>query len=156
MNGRELKKEGHVVDGLTEEQAAGVVRCEIGDGVGQGFFVCVFERDPVTAMADAERKKKEKEFKKELEGVPDEVQEGGGEIAPTRSMKVIVPKNDKNGKNGKNGMKKSVFKMGVGVKKDEKKDKKDKNEKVTVDYVAKAKMGKMGKKGKKVPLGRSL
>ena len=140
-NERERIKEGHVVDGLTEEQAAGVVRCEIGDGVGQGFFVCVFERDPVVAMKDAERKKKEKEFKKELEGVKEEVQEGGGEIAPTKAMNVIVPKT---------GMKKKK------KDKDEKKDKKGKNEKVVVDYVAKAKIGKMGKKGKKVPLGRSL
>ena len=152
MNGRALKKEGHVVEGLTEEQAAGVVRCEIGDGVGQGFFVCVFERDPVVAMKDAERKKREKEFKKELEGVKEDVQEGEGEIAPTRAMNVIVPKTGMR----KNGMKKNVFKVGREVKKDEKKDKKGKNEKVVVDYVAKARMGKMGKKGKKVPLGQSL
>ena len=32
------------MDGLTEEEASKVVRCEMGDGFGQGFFVCVFAR----------------------------------------------------------------------------------------------------------------
>ena len=153
--GRELHQEGHVVDGLTEDQAAGVVRCEIGDGVGQGFFVCVFERDPVTKMNDQERKKKEAEFKKELEGGFGGSQdtEGAGEPsskpAPTQQKRVIVPKT-KNGKgkgvNASSGMNHSG----------DKKDKKDQKDKVVVDYAAKAKLGRMGKKGKKVPLGRGF
>lgn len=151
--GRELHQEGHVVEGLTEDQAAGVVRCEIGDGVGQGFFVCVFERDSVMKMSDQERKKKEAEFKKELEsgfGGSQHMEGGASEQsskpAPTQQKRVIVPKM-------KNGMGKGAN-ASSGMNNSS--DKKDKKDKVVVDYAAKAKLGRMGKKGKKVPLGRGF
>ena len=35
----EVPCRGHAVDGLTAAQAECVVRCEVGDGMGQGFFV---------------------------------------------------------------------------------------------------------------------
>ena len=58
----EVTCRGHVVDGLTPSQAECMIRCEVGDGMGQGFFVCVFVRDTGTQLSEAERKKKEKEY----------------------------------------------------------------------------------------------
>lgn len=45
------------MDGLTEEEAKRVVRCEVGDGFGQGFFVCVFSRKQ--GLTPEQRKKEE-------------------------------------------------------------------------------------------------
>lgn len=46
-----------IVDGLAEEEAKRVVRCEVGDGFGQGFFVCVFSRKQ--GLTPEQRKKEE-------------------------------------------------------------------------------------------------
>ena len=83
----EVTCRGHVVDGLTPSQAECLIRCEVGDGMGQGFFVCVFVRDTGTQLSEAERKKKEKEYI-EMRKEPE------FPVAPT-SQKVIVKKTRK-------------------------------------------------------------
>ena len=49
----EVKRRGHDCEGLSEEEKECVVRCEMGDGMGQGFFVCLFRREK--AVSDARR-----------------------------------------------------------------------------------------------------
>lgn len=51
------------MEGLTEEEAKRVVRCEVGDGFGQGFFVCVFSRKQGLT---AEQRKKEEEKNRQI------------------------------------------------------------------------------------------
>ena len=90
----EVPCRGHAVDGLTAAQAECVVRCEVGDGMGQGFFVCVFVRDSGIPLSEAERKKKEKEYMESLK-------EPEAPVAPTEQKKVIVEKTKKRMKNSK-------------------------------------------------------
>ena len=56
----ELGRGGFVVEGLSEKQAACVVRCEKDDeDMGQGFFVCVFiKKGEEVSRPKAERQKK--------------------------------------------------------------------------------------------------
>lgn len=62
----EVKRRGHECDGLREEERECVVRCEMGDGMGQGFFVCLFRREKGEELSEEERKKREKAYEKEV------------------------------------------------------------------------------------------
>ena len=139
-----LPRRGHVVDGLSEEQAKCVVRCENGDGVGQGFFVCVFVREKGVELTPAERKKKEKEFKMEME-IP--VEEG--DIAPSKPKKVILPKKVTKGKVTLSKM--TPAKKGKATRANPK----EKKEKAPTDYAARSRMVHPGKHSKRIPLGKS-
>ena len=62
----EVKRRGHDCEGLSEEEKECVVRCEMGDGMGQGFFVCLFRREKGVEMSEEERKKKEEAYEKKV------------------------------------------------------------------------------------------
>ena len=134
----EVSCRGHVVDGLTADQAKCVIRCEVGDGMGQGFFVCVFVRDSGIQLSEAERKKKEKEY-------VDSLKEPEFPIAPTEQKKVIVEKPKKQMKNLKVGQEKKSMK--------EKKS--QQNTSVSINYALRARQEHPGKHKKKIPLGKS-
>ena len=143
----EVSCRGHVVDGLTSEQAECVIRCEVGDGMGQGFFVCVFVRDSGISLSEAERKKKEKEYTKSLTA-PE------APIAPTEQKKVIVEKKRKENqmvveKKQKENPKTSSEKKGVK----EKKTQQDKT--VPINYALRAQQEHPGRHRKKIPIGKS-
>ena len=136
-----LPRRGHVVEGLTEEQAKCVVRCENGDGVGQGFFVCVFVREKGLELTAAERKKKEKEFKAEIERPVEE-----SEIAPSKPRKVILPKKVTKGK---------VTLAKNAPAKKANRNNKEKKERAPADYAARSRVVHPGKHSKRIPLGKS-
>lgn len=136
-----LPRRGHVVEGLTEEQAKCVVRCENGDGVGQGFFVCVFVREKGLELTAAERKKKEKEFKAEIERPVEE-----SEIAPSKPRKVILPKKVTKGK--------VTLSKNAPAKKANRNNK-EKKERAPADYAARSRVVHPGKHSKRIPLGKS-
>ena len=134
----EVPCRGHVVDGLTADQAECVIRCEVGDGMGQGFFVCVFVRDSGIPFSEAERKKKEKDYMESLK-------EPEAPVAPTEQKKVIVEKTKKRMKNSKvNQEKKAV-----------KEKKTQQNISTFIDYALRAQQEHPGKHKKKIPLGKS-
>ena len=62
----EVKSRGHDCEGLSEEEKECVVRCEMGDGMGQGFFVCLFRREKGVEMSEEERKKREEAYEKKV------------------------------------------------------------------------------------------
>ena len=62
----EVKRRGHDCEGLSEEEKECVVRCEMGDGMGQGFFVCLFRREKGVEMSEEERKKREEAYEKKV------------------------------------------------------------------------------------------
>ena len=105
----EVKRRGHDCEGLSEEEKECVVRCEMGDGMGQGFFVCLFRREKGVEMSEEERKKREEAYEKK-------VSEG--------SEKKVSEK-----KEVKKEVKKKVVKA-------EKKAVKEKEKEKPVDYVA--------------------
>ena len=63
----EVKRRGHDCDGLSEEEKECLVRCEMGDGMGQGFFVCLFRREKGVEMSEEERREKEKAYEKRVD-----------------------------------------------------------------------------------------
>ena len=134
----EVPCRGHAVDGLTAAQAECVVRCEVGDGLGQGFFVCVFVRDSGIPLSEAERKKKEKEYMESLK-------EPEAPVAPTEQKKVIVEKTKKRMKNSKVDQEKKALK--------EKKT--QQNISTSINYALRAQQEHPGKHKKKIPLGKS-
>lgn len=136
----EVTCRGHVVDGLTPSQAECMIRCEVGDGMGQGFFVCVFVRDTGTQLSEAERKKKEKEYI-EMRKEPE------FPITPT-SQKVIVEKTDKEITNQKRGK--------VNQEKKTRKEKKPvKDTSTPINYAVRARQEHPGRHSKKIPLGKT-
>ena len=62
----EVRRRGRPCEGLTQEETECLVRCEAGDGMGQGFFVCVFRREEREVMGEEERKAKERAFEEEM------------------------------------------------------------------------------------------
>ena len=52
----EVRRRGRPCEGLTQEETECLVRCEAGDGMGQGVFVCVFRREEREVMGEEERK----------------------------------------------------------------------------------------------------
>lgn len=62
----EVKRRGHDCEGLSEKEKECVVRCEMGDGMGQGFFVCLFRREKGVEMSEEERKKREEAYEKKV------------------------------------------------------------------------------------------
>lgn len=62
----EVKRRGHDCEGLSEEEKECVVRCEMGDGMGQGFFVCLFRREKGEEMSEEERRKREEAYEKKM------------------------------------------------------------------------------------------
>lgn len=104
----EVKRRGHDCEGLSEEEKECVVRCEMGDGMGQGFFVCLFRREKGVEMSEEERKKREEAYEKKVnEGSEKKVSE-----------------------------KKEVKKKVVKAEKKAVKEKKEKEKEKPVDYVA--------------------
>lgn len=123
----EVRRRGRPCEGLTQEETECLVRCEAGDGMGQGFFVCVFRREEREVMGEEERKAKERAFEEEMRVAKEE---------KVRVKEVKV---------------KEKPKKEVKEKKEKpKKEKAEKNTK-TIDYVAKIKH----KHGKHIPLGTS-
>lgn len=128
----EVKRRGHDCEGLSEEEKECVVRCEMGDGMGQGFFVCLFRREKGVEMSEEERKKREEAYEKKVnEGTEKRVSE------------------KKEGK--KVSEKKEVKKKVVKAEKKAVKEKKEKEKEKPVDYVARIRHCH----GKRVPLGKS-
>lgn len=123
----EVRRRGRPCEGLTQEETECLVRCEAGDGMGQGFFVCVFRREEREVMGEEERKAKERAFEEEMRVAKEEK-------VRVKDVKV-----------------KEKPKKEVKEKKEKpKKEKAEKNTK-TIDYVAKIKH----KHGKHIPLGTS-
>ena len=58
----EVKRRGHDCEGLSEKEKECVVRCEMGDGMGQGFFVCLFRREKGVEISE-KRVSEKKEVK---------------------------------------------------------------------------------------------
>mgnify|MGYP001659965108 CR=1 FL=1 len=110
----------------------------VGDGMGQGFFVCVFVRDSGIPLSEAERKKKEKEYMESLK-------EPEAPVAPTEQKKVIVEKTKKRMKNSKVDQEKKALK--------EKKT--QQNISTSINYALRAQQEHPGKHKKKIPLGKS-
>ena len=75
----EVRRRGRPCEGLTQEETECLVRCEAGDGMGQGFFVCVFRREEREVMGEEERKAKERAFEEESEGGEGEGESEGDE-----------------------------------------------------------------------------
>ena len=123
----EVKRRGHNCEGLSEEEKECVVRCEMGDGMGQGFFVCLFRREKGVEMSEEERKKREEAYEKKVnEGSEKRVSEKKKEVKKEGKKKVVK------------------------TEKKEKKEKEKEKEK-PVDYVARIRHYH----GKRVPLGKS-
>lgn len=127
----EVRRRGRPCEGLTQEETECLVRCEAGDGMGQGFFVCVFRREEREVMGEEERKAKERAFEEEMRVAKEE--------------KVRVKEVKEKDVKEKKEMKETKAKKEKTKAKD-----KEKNTK-TIDYVAKIKH----KHGKHIPLGTS-
>ena len=66
----EIKRRGHS-GALSPEDAECVVRCELGDEMGQGFFVCVFVKcDTPSKERKVEKKEKKPKKQKTKENLP--------------------------------------------------------------------------------------
>lgn len=139
----EVRRRGRPCEGLTQEETECLVRCEAGDGMGQGFFVCVFRREEREVMGEEERKAKERAFEEEMRVAKEEkvrVKEVKVKVR-VKEVKEVKEKDVKEKKETKE----------TKTKKEKTKAKdKEKNTK-TIDYVAKIKH----KHGKHIPLGTS-
>ena len=131
----EVRRRGRPCEGLTQEETECLVRCEAGDGMGQGFFVCVFRREEREVMGEEERKAKERAFEEEMR------------VAKEEKVRVKEVKEKVRVKDVKE--KKEMKETKAKKEKTKAKDK-EKNTK-TIDYVAKIKH----KHGKHIPLGTS-
>ena len=136
----EVRRRGRPCEGLTQEETECLVRCEAGDGMGQGFFVCVFRREEREVMGEEERKAKERVFEEEMR-VAKEEKVRVKEVKEKVRVKEVKEKDVKE----KKEMKETKAKKEKTKAKD-----KEKNTK-TIDYVAKIKH----KHGKHIPLGTS-
>lgn len=152
----EVRRRGRPCEGLTQEETECLVRCEVGDGMGQGFFVCVFRREEREVMGEEERKAKERAFEEEMRVAKEErvrvkevrVKEVRVKDVKVKDVKVKeVKEKDVKEKDvkEKNEMKETKAKKEKTKAKD-----KEKNTK-TIDYIAKIKH----KHGKHIPLGTS-
>ena len=145
----EVRRRGRPCEGLTQEETECLVRCEAGDGMGQGFFVCVFRREEREVMGEEERKAKERAFEEEMRVAKEEkvrVKEVK-EKARVKDVKEKVRVKDVKEKDVK-----EVKEMKETKAKKEKTKAKDKEKNTkTIDYVAKIKH----KHGKHIPLGTS-
>ena len=145
----EVRRRGRPCEGLTQEETECLVRCEAGDGMGQGFFVCVFRREEREVMGEEERKAKERAFEEEMRVAKEEkvrVKEVK-EKARVKEVKEKVRVKDVKEKDVK-----EVKEMKETKAKKEKTKAKDKEKNTkTIDYVAKIKH----KHGKHIPLGTS-
>ena len=90
-----FSRRGHVVHGLTEQEAGCLVRCEVGDGMGQGFFVCVFKKKDGAGTGEERRKEnkdisgeKRKQPQKKEKNVVDYVERGRKRKYSKRGKKV--------------------------------------------------------------------
>ena len=163
----EVRRRGRPCEGLTQEETECLVRCEAGDGMGQGFFVCVFRREEREVMGEEERKAKERAFEEEMRVAKEEkvrVKEVKEKVR-VKEVKEKVRVKEVKEKVRVKGVKekvrvKEVKEKDVKEKKEMKETKakkektkakdKEKNTK-TIDYVAKIKH----KHGKHIPLGTS-
>ena len=136
----EVRRRGRPCEGLTQEETECLVRCEAGDGMGQGFFVCVFRREEREVMGEEERKAKERAFEEEMR-VAKEEKVRVKDVKEKVRVKEVKEKEVKE----KKEMKETKAKKEKTKAKD-----KEKNTK-TIDYVAKIKH----KHGKHIPLGTS-
>lgn len=136
----EVRRRGRPCEGLTQEETECLVRCEAGDGMGQGFFVCVFRREEREVMGEEERKAKERAFEEEMR-VAKEEKVRVKDVKEKVRVKEVKEKDVKE----KKEMKETKAKKEKTKAKD-----KEKNTK-TIDYVAKIKH----KHGKHIPLGTS-
>ena len=136
----EVRRRGRPCEGLTQEETECLVRCEAGDGMGQGFFVCVFRREEREVMGEEERKAKERAFEEEMRVAKEEK-------VRVKDVKVKVRVKEVKEKEVKE--KKEMKETKAKKEKTKAKDK-EKNTK-TIDYVAKIKH----KHGKHIPLGTS-
>ena len=154
----EVRRRGRPCEGLTQEETECLVRCEAGDGMGQGFFVCVFRREEREVMGEEERKAKERAFEEEMR-VAKEEKVRVKEVKEKVRVKEVKEKVRVKGVKEKVRVK-EVKEKDVKEKKEMKETKakkektkakdKEKNTK-TIDYVAKIKH----KHGKHIPLGTS-
>lgn len=143
----EVRRRGRPCEGLTQEETECLVRCEVGDGMGQGFFVCVFRREEREVMGEEERKAKERAFEEEMRVAKEErvrVKEVKVKDVKVKEVRVKEVKEKVRVKEKKE-MKETKAKKEKTKAKD-----KEKNTK-TIDYVAKIKH----KHGKHIPLGTS-
>ena len=137
----EVRRRGRPCEGLTQEETECLVRCEVGDGMGQGFFVCVFRREEREVMGEEERKAKERAFEEEMRVAKEEKVR----VKEVRVKEVKVKEVKEKDVKEKKEMKETKAKKEKTKAKD-----KEKNTK-TIDYVAKIKH----KHGKHIPLGTS-
>lgn len=143
----EVRRRGRPCEGLTQEETECLVRCEAGDGMGQGFFVCVFRREEREVMGEEERKAKERAFEEEMRVAKEEkvrVKDVKVKDVKVKEVKVKEVK-EKDVKE-----KKETKETKTKKEKTKAKEKAEKNTK-TIDYVAKIKH----KHGKHIPLGTS-
>ena len=145
----EVRRRGRPCEGLTQEETECLVRCEAGDGMGQGFFVCVFRREEREVMGEEERKAKERTFEEEMR-VAKEVKVRVKEVKVKVRVKEVKEKVRVKDVKEKDVKEKKEMKETKAKKEKTKAKDKEKNTK-TIDYVAKIKH----KHGKHIPLGTS-
>ena len=140
----EVRRRGRPCEGLTQEETECLVRCEAGDGMGQGFFVCVFRREEREVMGEEERKAKERAFEEEMRVAKEE------KVRVKDVKEKVRVKEVKEKVRVKDVKEKKEMKETKAKKEKTKAKDKEKNTK-TIDYVAKIKH----KHGKHIPLGTS-
>ena len=140
----EVRRRGRPCEGLTQEETECLVRCEAGDGMGQGFFVCVFRREEREVMGEEERKAKERAFEEEMRVAKEE------KVRVKEVKEKVRVKDVKEKVRVKEVKEKKEMKETKAKKEKTKAKDKEKNTK-TIDYVAKIKH----KHGKHIPLGTS-
>lgn len=145
----EVRRRGRPCEGLTQEETECLVRCEAGDGMGQGFFVCVFRREEREVMGEEERKAKERAFEEEMR-VAKEEKVRVKEVKVKVRVKEVKEKVRVKEVKEKDVKEKKEMKETKAKKEKTKAKDKEKNTK-TIDYVAKIKH----KHGKHIPLGTS-
>ena len=162
----EVRRRGRPCEGLTQEETECLVRCEAGDGMGQGFFVCVFRREEREVMGEEERKAKERAFEEEMRVAKEEkvrVKEVKEKVRVKEVKEKVrvkgvkekvrvkeVKEKEVKEKKEKDVKEKKEMKETKAKKEKTKAKDKEKNTK-TIDYVAKIKH----KHGKHIPLGTS-
>ena len=149
----EVRRRGRPCEGLTQEETECLVRCEAGDGMGQGFFVCVFRREEREVMGEEERKAKERAFEEEMRVAKEEkvrVKEVKEKVRVKDVKEKVRVKEVKEKVRVKDVKEKKEMKETKAKKEKTKAKDKEKNTK-TIDYVAKIKH----KHGKHIPLGTS-
>ena len=149
----EVRRRGRPCEGLTQEETECLVRCEAGDGMGQGFFVCVFRREEREVMGEEERKAKERAFEEEMRVAKEEkvrVKDVKEKVRVKDVKEKVRVKEVKEKVRVKDVKEKKEMKETKAKKEKTKAKDKEKNTK-TIDYVAKIKH----KHGKHIPLGTS-